>query len=138
MSDVEKTPEEHLMDEAREDLEFDQTNIERISLRIPLLQEKYARKLMSAKAVLKKAEFEFKKVEGERTEYYMTNYSLKIDRRDVGTYLFKDDEYIRAAKVFETRKLMVEYLQTILSALDRASWNVGNAIKIILWKNGNG
>lgn len=132
-----KSSEELLMEEARADLEFDQTNIERISLKIPMLQEKYARKMMTAKALLKKEELEYKKLEAELTEYYMHNYSLKIDRRDVSTYLWRDDKWVNQNKLLETRKLMVEYLQTILSSLDRASWNIGNAVKIILWKNGN-
>ena len=132
-----KSAEELLMDEARVDLEFDQTNIDRVSLRIPLLQEKYARKMMQAKALLKKEEIASKALEAKLTEYYCHNYSLKVDRRDVSTYMWQDEKWVNQQKLLETRKLMVEYLQTILSSLDRASWNIGNAVKMILWKSGN-
>lgn len=137
LADVrQKTEEEILMDEARADLFFDETNVDRISLRIPLLQEKYARKMMDAKAKLRKAEIDTKALEAKLHEYYTTNYALKLDRRDVDKYLWQDQKWINQNKILEMRKLMVEYLQTVLQALDRASWNIGNFVRIHIFKNG--
>jgi hypothetical protein len=126
------------LEEARKDLEFDITNVDRLSLRIPLLQEKYARMVMFQKAEVKKAEYRLKEVEAERHEFYMTQYSYKVDRRDVDKYIWGDEKYINANKVLDGHKIKLEYLQTIMGALDKASWNINNFVKLHIWKNGGG
>ena len=126
-----------LMDEARADLEYDMTNLDRLSLKIPMLQEKYARHLMIYKAMLSKEETELKTMYADKFEEYMTGYPMKIDRRDFADFVWKDSEYVNKSKRVEGCKLKVEYVKGIVQSLDKASWNINNAIKMHLWKNGN-
>jgi arginyl-tRNA synthetase len=125
-----------LMEEAKADLAFDMTTAEHVSVKVPFLTEKYARKLVFAKASLRKAEMDMNEVYAERLQHYITSHNIRIDRRDLDTYVKGDKEYNQAVARMETKKLEVEYLQAIMSALDKLSWNVGNAIKLWIWKQG--
>ena len=125
-----------LFDEARKDLAFDMTNADVVSLRIPSLMQKYAHLLITAKAHVRKLEIQTKEKYAELFEHYTTNHNRRIDRRDVETYIEGNTEYVKLQMEIEPWKLKVDYLNVILSALEKASWNIGNAIKLHMFRGG--
>ena len=127
---------EAIMQGARNDLAFDMTNAEKVSMKIPGLFEKYGRIMIMSKAAMKKAEMDLAKSYAERTNYYMTSHPLRIDRRDLDVFIKGDQEYIKIQSILETKKLQVEYIQIILNALGSSSFNINNAVKLHVWKEG--
>lgn len=127
---------DELMEEARTDLSFDLTNADKVSIKIPFLCEKYARKMVMAKASMKKAEMDLASVTAERTEYYLKDHPMRIERRDMDIFVHGDKEYIKSQAILETKKLQVEYLASIMSALSSSSYNIGNAIRFAIFKAG--
>lgn len=142
---TEATPDASLlamMDEARADLAMNETNIHEVSMNQPRLVEKYARKMMMAKASLKREDMKLAAVKADLHAYYVGSSNgrgapLKLNNReDVATHIAGDQKYIAQQSVVELLKLKVEYIQAIMGAISGMSFNAGNAIKMILFRAG--
>lgn len=128
---------EKIQEEAREDLTFESIlDAERASLSAPFLKEKYSRYLSQAKAALKKAEIDRNKKYRELHTHYTENHPKHLQRGDVPTYIKGDPKYIQVQARYESHSLKVEYLENVLGAIDRMSFNLGNAIKMHIFMNG--
>lgn len=127
---------ETLFEDARKELEFDMTNIDLVSMRVPGLSQKYGQLVVLAKAKVRKAEMERDTCYKERWEFYIADHNVRVDRRDIEIYIKGDEAYQAAVSKVEFWRLKVEYIEIILKALDKISWNLGNAIKIHMFRNG--
>lgn len=125
-----------MFEEAQKELEFNMINAEVVSMKIPSLVQKYAQLMIMAKAQVKKADMELSAKYKERYDYYSMDHNHRIDRRDLEVYINGDAEYQGMQGKVEGWKLKVEYLDIILKALDRASFNINNAIKLHIFQGG--
>ncbi len=127
---------EQLQEEAQVDLEFDLENADRIAMRLPSCRERWCRKLVQMEVKRKAAEQKRKSKYRQLHEHYLTTYNLKVDRRDIDAYIESDAEYQKLESAEEYWKLCGKYVDGVLQSLDKATYNIGNAVKWHMFKQG--
>ena len=120
---------EELQQSVNKDFKLDDTELDRESVNIPLLHNKYLIHFNKFNLLLKKADQEHKTLTKEKWEYYTGKadpsvyiekpFNLKILRQDVDKYIDSDEEVIRA-------KQKVDYLNTVVDFLDRSIRQITN------------
>lgn len=127
---------ERIQKESAEDLAFDLESADLSSLRLSGLRQKWCTYVVRSELSRKKSEQEKKQKYRTLHEFYMKEYNLKIDRRDVDSYIEGDAEYQKLEASEEYWKQCSKFIDGILQALDKASYNHGNAIKWAIFKAG--
>lgn len=124
-----------------EDMPIDQTSLDRESLNIPLLHNKYLNILHDEKLVLHKYNIDLRKLLKLKWEYYNGKtdqetlnkmgwepFPLKILKQDVEMYMEADDEVIAMNSKVVFQKEKVDYLESVLKGLNNRQFHIRDAI----------
>jgi hypothetical protein len=134
---------------AKEDLPIDNEKLDIESLHIPQLHGKYLNIYQDEKICLYGIKLEYKKLKKLKWEYYTgkldqeklkelgwEQFDLKILRQDVDLYLEADDDLIALEKKLIIQEEKVDYLQSILKALNNRQFHIRDAISWRKFING--
>ena len=120
---------EELQESVNKDFKLDDTELDRESVNIPLLHNKYLIHFNKFNLLRKKADQDHKTLIREKWEYYTGKadpmvyqqkpFNLKILKQDV-------DKYIEADEDYQKIKQKVDYLETIVDFLDRTIRQIQN------------
>lgn len=129
---------------AIDDLPIDETCLDRESLNIPKLHNKYLNLLHDEKLVLYKHKTEFRKLQKLKWEYYNGKldevtlkekgwepFSLRILKQDAEMYMNADDDMIAADARLLFQQEKVNYLESIIKGLNGRQYHIRDAI---LWR----
>lgn len=134
---------------AEVDMKIDTVDLDKESLAVPQLHNKYLnfysdarlsyKKLKTKYSILKKKKWEYytgKMSKEELTELKWNPLSLKIIRQDVDIYLESDPDLmaINAQMILEEEK--IEYLESILKSIMNRHWSIRSAIEWRKFTNG--
>jgi len=129
---------------AIDDLPIDETCLDRESLNVPKLHNKYLNILHDEKLVLYKHKTEFRKLQKLKWEYYNGKldevtlkekgwepFSLRILKQDAEMYMNADDDMIAADARLLFQQEKVNYLESIIKGLNGRQYHIRDAI---LWR----
>lgn len=125
-----------LQEESKTDLAFDLETADASSMAMASLRAKWCGYAVDVTFSQKRAEQKRKERYKTLHEYYLTEYPLKVDRRDIDSYIEGNEEYQKLEAAEEYWKQTSKYVDGILQALDSASYNIGNAVKWAIFKQG--
>jgi len=136
MSEEKKSVLQDFQEQAEIDLHFEMENADQIAMKLSGRRERWCRRIIDMEVKRKSAEQKRKSKYRELHEHYLTSYSLKVDRRDIDAYIESDPEYQKLEQAEEYWRLCVKYVDGVLQSIDKATYNVGNAIKWAIFKGG--
>ena len=132
--------------EIQKDSVIDYADLDRESLKIPILHAKYYRIFMDELKILKGLEREFRAEKLDRIHYYTGRapdevyadepLNLKVLRGDVDTYLDADPKLSQKRMNLEFQQAKVTMLENFLKNLSFRNNTIRNAIDFIKFKNG--
>jgi hypothetical protein len=126
------------------DLPIDETCLDKESLNIPRLHNKYLILLQDEKLILQKHKIEYRKLQKIKWEYYTGKldeqilkekgwepFQLRILKQDVDLYMNSDEDIIsyEAKIVYQEEK--VNYIESIIKGLNNRQYHIRDAIS---WK----
>ena len=128
---------------------IDDTILDTESLKIPQLHSKYLNIFSDEKLVLLQQEMKYKELKRKKWEYYSGKMSkedldsngwepfqLKILKQDIDMYLESDEDLNRVRAIIAYQKEKVEYLDSVLKAINNRNWIIRNAIEFRKFING--
>jgi len=131
------------------DMNINPTDLDRESLNIPQLHNKYLMFLMDEKLVLKKYESDLKVLSKNKWLFYSGKMSqeqldklgwepfdLALLRQDLDKFIDSDSEIIELANKFELQKEKVNYLENVIKIISNKAWNIRSAIDWIKFTQG--
>ena len=131
------------------DIKIDNTQLDKESLNIPQMHNKYLCILMDEKLVLKKYEGDYSILKKNKWLYYTGKLSeeqlselnwepfeLAILRQDVDKFLDSDKELITLKNKIEYQNEKINYLENIVKAISNRIWNIRAAIDWIKFTQG--
>jgi hypothetical protein len=132
-----------------EDLDIDETELGKESLRSPQLHNKYLCFLLDEKNNLHAMESYLKSLEKDKWLYYAGKMSeeqlkekgwepfdLAIIKQDVDRFIESDKEYADKMLKFNQQKEKVNYLENVVKIMSNRAWNVKSAIEWIKFTQG--
>ncbi len=135
---------DQIREQVRSDFELDETELDRESMRVPQLHNKYLNMLFDEKLLLKQQKAEHAKLRRLKWEYYSgklnedqldelgwEQFDLKILRNDLDKYLESDEELVNLELKTSFQKEKVDYLESVIKNIANLQWNIRNAIE---WK----
>ena len=140
---------EEILAHAEKDLKIDDTELDRESLRIPQLHNKYLVLLTNEKFTLKNLEIEYNKMNRLKWEYYTGKmdqeelkarnwqpFQLRILKQDIDIYMNSDDDLNKIKLNIDYQKEKVNYLESILKGIMNRHWQIRSAIDWRKFTNG--
>jgi hypothetical protein len=135
-----------IIERIQQDSEINLSELDRESIKIPLLVSKWTRAFIDEARLLRELELQWKITLKNQTEYYLGRSSdqvyeqipldSKILRQDLQLYLDSDTTLIKLeARKFD-QKLKCDTIEQFIKGLNQRSFNIANAIKFIMFKNG--
>ena len=134
---------------AKVDLPIDQEKLDAESLSIPQLHGKYLNIYQDEKIILHGLKIEHRKLKKLKWEYYTgkldqetlkkynwEQFDLKILRQDIDLYLEADEELIALEKKLLIQEEKVDYLESVLKALNNRQFHIRDAISWRKFING--
>jgi hypothetical protein len=138
-----------LIEQAKQDLKFDDTELDQESLRIPQLHNKYLNFYHEEKLRYRGYKTNYSKLFKLKWEYYTGKLSedqlkelgwepfdLKILRQDVDIYLESDKELIELKSKMSIQEEKVEYLNSIVKGITNRQFHIRDAIAWRKFLNG--
>jgi hypothetical protein len=138
-----------LIEQAKQDLKFDDTELDQESLRIPQLHNKYLNFYHEEKLRYQGYKTNYSKLFKLKWEYYTGKLSedqlkelgwepfdLKILRQDVDIYLESDKELIELKSKMSIQEEKVEYLNSIVKGITNRQFHIRDAIAWRKFLNG--
>ena len=138
-----------LIEQAKQDLKFDDTELDQESLRIPQLHNKYLNFYHEEKLRYQGYKTNYSKMFKLKWEYYTGKLSedqlkelgwepfdLKILRQDVDIYLESDKELIELKSKMSIQEEKVEYLNSIVKGITNRQFHIRDAIAWRKFLNG--
>ena len=129
---------EELQQSVNKDFKLDDTELDKESVNIPLLHNKYLIHFNKFNLLLKKADQEHKTLTREKWEYYTGKadpsvyqakpFNLKILKQDVDKYLKADDELIKLEQKVTYVQSVVDYLDRTIKIISNRGFQIKNAI----------
>jgi hypothetical protein len=123
------------------DMKIDPTTLDRESLNIPQLHNKYLCIMIDEKLILKKQESDLAILRKNKWLYYLGKMSeeqlnelgweafeLAITRQDVDRFMESDSDYITLSNKVELQKEKINYLENIIKSISNRIWNIRAAI----------
>lgn len=124
-----------------QDTPIDETNLDRESLNIPKLHNKYLNILHDEKLILQKYKIELYKLQKLKWEYYNGKmdeetlktlnwepFQLRILKQDLDLYLNSDEEIITASSKVCFQEEKVNYLESVIKGLNNRQYHIRDAI----------
>tara|TARA_R110000824_G_scaffold49838_27_gene139748 strand:+ start:1629 stop:2066 length:438 start_codon:yes stop_codon:yes gene_type:complete len=140
---------EEILELWEKDSNIDNTGLDRESLKIPSLHNKYLKIHASENLDLKRQLHNFKAMERTKFEYYSgkmseedlteqgwEQFDHKLLKQYIPRYLESDPDLIKMLLKIDYQKEKVETVKSILSNINGRSFNIGNAIKWQQFLNG--
>ena len=140
---------EDIIKEWSQDCKIDTIALDKESLRIPTLHNKYLKIYTSENLLLRKMTHNFKEMERDKFEYYSgkmceedlkernwDQFDHKLLKQDIPRYLDSDSDLIKLLLKIDYQKEKVETVKSILSSINSRSFNISNAIKWQQFLNG--
>ena len=135
---------EEIQKHAESDLKIDQTELDRESLRIPQLHNKYLNFHRDEKIVYQKLQKDVNLMIRLKWEYYTGKISqeelnargwepfhLKILKQDIEIYMNADTDLQSLNSKLEIQKIKIDYIEQILKGIMGRQWSIRAAID---WK----
>ena len=132
-----------------EDIEFDETELDKESLRIPQLHNKYLVFLNDEKIMLEKYQQELrvlvrkkwlyytgKMSEEELTENDWEPFGLNILKSDVDKFLESDTLILRSRAIVRMQEEKINYLDSVVKSINGRQWNIRAAIDWMKFTHG--
>jgi hypothetical protein len=129
---------------AEKDLPIDETSLDKESLNVPRLHNKYLNILHDEKLLLQKYRIDFRKLQKLKWEYYTGKideetlkekgwepFALRILKQDVELYMNADEDLVVAEGRMEYQQEKVNYLESIIKGLNTRQYHIRDAIS---WK----
>ena len=130
---------EELQQSVNKDFKLDDTELDRESVNIPLLHNKYLIHFNKFNLLLKKADQEHKTLTREKWEYYTGKsdpevykekpFDLKVLKADVHIYINSDEDIQKIQAKIVYQESIVNYLEQILRMINNRSFTIKNAIE---------
>jgi hypothetical protein len=140
---------EDILSEWTKDSKIDNTELDKESLKIPALHNKYLKMYTSENLKLKRMMHDFKDLERDKFEYYSgkmcqedltergwSQFDHKLLKQDIPRYLESDRELITILLKIDYQREKVETVKSIMSSINGRSFNISNAIKWQQFLNG--
>jgi len=140
---------EDILSEWSKDSKIDNTELDKESLKIPSLHNKYLKIYTTENLSLKRMMHDFKNLERDKFEYYSgkmcqedlnergwDQFDHKLLKQDIPRYLESDRELITILLKIDYQREKVDTVKSILSNINGRSFNIGNAIKWQQFLNG--
>jgi hypothetical protein len=140
---------EDILSEWAKDSKIDNTELDKESLKIPSLHNKYLKMYTSENLKLKRMMHDFKDLERDKFEYYSgkmcqedltergwSQFDHKLLKQDIPRYLESDRELITILLKIDYQREKVETVKSIMSSINGRSFNINNAIKWQQFLNG--
>jgi hypothetical protein len=140
---------EDILSEWTKDSKIDNTELDKESLKIPALHNKYLKMYTSENLKLKRMMHDFKDLERDKFEYYSgkmcqedlaergwSQFDHKLLKQDIPRYLESDRELITILLKIDYQREKVETIKSIMSSINGRSFNISNAIKWQQFLNG--
>jgi len=140
---------EDILSEWAKDSKIDNTELDKESLKIPALHNKYLKMYTSENLKLKRMMHDFKDLERDKFEYYSgkmcqedltergwSQFDHKLLKQDIPRYLESDRELIIILLKIDYQREKVETVKSIMSSINGRSFNISNAIKWQQFLNG--
>jgi hypothetical protein len=134
---------------ADKDLPIDETSLDRESLRIPLLHNKYLNILHDEKLLLQKYRIDFQKLQKIKWEYFTGKldeetlkqkgwepFALRILKQDVELYMNADEELLGLQAKMQYQEEKVSYVESIIKGLNTRQYHIRDAISWRKFING--
>ena len=131
------------------DSKVDTIELDKESLKIPSLHNKYLKIYTSENLLLKKMTHDFKEMERNKFEYYSgklseedlkdrgwDQFDHKLLKQDIPRYLESDRELIKFLLRIDYQKEKVETVKSIMSSINGRSFYINNAITWQKFLNG--
>lgn len=138
-----------IIEQAKQDLKFDDTELDQESLRIPQLHNKYLNFYHEEKLRFQGYKTNYSKMFKLKWEYYTGKLSedqlkelgwepfdLKILRQDVDIYLEADKDLIELKNKMSIQEEKVEYLSSVLKGIMNRQFHIRDAIAWRKFLNG--
>ena len=132
--------------EIQQDSKIDHADLDRESLKIPILHAKYYRIFMEEIKILKGLEREFRVLKLEKIQYYTGKadeevykaapLDLKVLKTEVDLYLDADPDLSQKRMNLEFQQAKVNMLESFIKNLSFRNNTIKNAIDFIRFKNG--
>lgn len=132
--------------EIQQDSKIDHADLDRESLKIPILHAKYYRIFMDEIKILKGLEREFRVLKLERIQYYTGKadeevykaapLDLKVLKTEVDLYLDADPDLSQKRMNLEFQQAKVNMLESFIKNLSFRNNTIKNAIDFVRFKNG--
>lgn len=125
-----------LQDEVDKDLTITKTTLHEISMRAPILHNKYYKKFLIEKLKYQRTEREYDQLFKKTYHFYNIDYEYTLDKKEVLIYINGDDIIIKKKNELAFSLEKIKYLESILDNINRISFNVKNAIDFLKFTNG--
>ncbi len=132
---------EELQQSVNKDFKLDDTELDRESVNIPLLHNKYLIHFNKFSLLLKKSDYEHKTLTRQKWEYYTGKadpsvykekpFDIKVLKADVHIYMDSDPELQKADQKVAYLNQIVKYLEQVLRGVNNRTFLIKNAIE---WK----
>ena len=132
---------EELQESVNKDFKLDDTELDRESVNIPLLHNKYSKFHTKYKNLLKVAEQDLARITREKWEYYTGKadpsvyqakpFDIKVLKADVHIYMDSDPELQKADQKVAYLDQVIKYLEQVLRGVNNRTFLIKNAIE---WK----
>ena len=132
---------EELQESVNKDFKLDDTELDRESVNIPLLHNKYLIHFNKFNLLRKKADQDHKTLIREKWEYYTGKadpsvyqekpFNLKVLRQDVDKYIKSDSDVNKLEQKVTYIETTVDYLEKTLKIISNRTFTIKNAID---WK----
>jgi hypothetical protein len=139
-----------LIQQAKQDMVFDDTELDKESLRIPQLHNKYLNFYHEERLRLQGYKTQYSKMFKLKWEYYTGKLSedqlkelgwepfdLKILRQDVDIYLEADKDLVELKNKMTMQEEKVEYLNSVLKGIMNRQFHIRDAIAWRKFMNGS-
>jgi hypothetical protein len=140
---------EEIRAHAEQDLVLDSTELDRESLRIPQLHNKYLNFLTDERLVLRAIQIDFDKMRRLKWEYYTGKldqeqlnqhgwqpFALRILKQDVDLYMDSDTDLQNLRLKIERQREKIEYVESIIKGIMNRHWQIRSAIEWRKFVNG--
>ena len=131
------------------DSKIDSVELDKESLKVPSLHNKYLKIYTSENLLFKKMTHDFKEMERNKFEYYSgkmceedlndqgwEQFDHKLLKQDIPRYLESDADLIKMLLKIDYQKEKVETVKSIISSINGRSYHISNAIKWQQFLNG--
>ena len=131
------------------DLNINQTDLDKESLRTPQLHSKYLNCLSDEKLILSKLDGEYRVIKKYKWLYYTGKLSqeeleqfewqpfqLSVLKTDIDKFMDADEDIQKIYSRMQYRKTVVDYLDSIIKIISNRQWNIRAAIDWLKFTNG--